>query len=326
MPEQALTWKMFTGLYPQLKRALDDRSSPRAWHALLLVGAGGIGKRHMAQLLAQAILCTSGNQDPCGQCAACQRVNAGTHGNLILLEPLQREKSIKIDPTRRVLDTLSLHPLEQGLRVVLIPDMDRMTEQAQNAVLKSLEEPDPDTVFLLTTGNERALLPTILSRCRMMRLPPWPLDRVIEYLVANGVEPGQARICAALSAGRPMDALNMAADTRTGELLRLLDETFLGISALPDIPGASGALKGFKEDAPMLLQLLEGKISALLTAAAAKTAPPSPGWDTAPAIALRRIQEKVFEARRYLMSNVSWQGVADRLLINIAKEIHQCPT
>ncbi len=325
MAEPYLTWQTLSGLYPQLQQALDDRQNPHAWHALLLVGAGGIGKREMAQLLAQAILCLSETDAPCGQCSACERVKSGTHGNLITLEPLPREKSIKIDPTRRVLDALSLHPLEQGLRAVLIPDMDRMTEQAQNAVLKSLEEPDPGTVFIMTTGNERALLPTILSRCRMVRLAPWPAERVTEYLLAHGVAADAAHTWAAMSGGRPMDALRMATDERTGELLRVLNETFLGIAALEDIPKASGALKGLRDDAPELLALLEANVSARMPDATRREGTHTPGWNSASAIALRRVQEKVFEARRYMASNVSWQGIADRLLINIAKEIHQCP-
>ena len=252
-------------------------------------------------------------------------MESGTHGNLMELSPQAREKTIKIDPTRKVLDTLSLHPLEQGLRVVLIPDMDRMTEQAQNAVLKSLEEPDDGTVFVLTTGNERAVLPTILSRCRLLRLAPWPEEKVEQYLLANSIAPDSARTWARMSGGRPMDAMNMASDARTGELLKLMEDTFLGIERLNDIPRASGQLKGLKEDAPALLSLLESRLSAMLPEAAERGHSPEPGWHHAPALALRRVQETVFEARRYLASNVSWQGVADRLLINIAKEIHQCP-
>lgn len=325
MPGHSLSWQELCALYPQLERALADRGAARAWHALMLIGPQGIGKQRMAQLLAQALLCQRAQAAPCGQCAACRRVEGGAHANLITLAPASREKSIKIDPTRRALDALSLHPLEPGLRAVLIPDMDLMTEQAQNAVLKSLEEPDAQTVFLMTTGNERALLPTILSRCRLVRLPPWPLDRTAAYLERNGVDGAEAREWARLSGGRPEQALQMAQDPHTRELLALVDATFSGIRAPGDIVRASNALKGAREDAGALLQLLEARVVALLPAAVARTEPAGPGWDAAGALALRRVLERVFEARRYLAANVSWQGVCDRLLIMIAKEIHQCP-
>ncbi len=324
MTGERLPWDKLSALYPQLVRALQDRTGPSPWHALLLVGPGGIGKRRMVELLAQALLCANSTHRPCGECTACQRVADGTHGNLLSLAPLPREKTIKIDPTRRVLDALSLHPLEQSLRVVTIPQMELMTEQAQNAVLKSLEEPDSNTVFLLTTANERALLPTVRSRCRLMRLAPWPQDETASYLVSDGVPAQEAAEWARLSGGRPLDARRLAQDPHTRDLMQLIDRTWMGLRTREDIPAASAALKGSKEDADLLLHLLEARISVLIGQNIEQVGD-TPGWDTAPTLRLRRVQEKVFEARQYLASNVSWQGVADRLLIHIAKEIHQCP-
>ena len=145
------------GLHPALDRLIDDYRQGRSPQALLISGAQGIGKEELADYLASVVLCVDTTDKPCGHCTACQRLARGVHANMLRLALAPREKSIKIDQLRKLLESLSLNPLQAGRRVVMILDIDTMTVQAQNALLKSLEEPDVGTYFLLCTKNEQAV-------------------------------------------------------------------------------------------------------------------------------------------------------------------------
>ena len=162
----------FYGWHPGLDVLLGAYADQAAPHALLLSGPQGLLKEHLALFLAQSFLCASPDRRPCGDCGVCRRVLSGSYGNLLKLGLEKKEKSIKIDQLRRVLDQLALNPLERGARFVLVIDADLLTPQAQNALLKSLEEPDQGSYFILTTANEQAVLPTVLSRCLVQRLLP----------------------------------------------------------------------------------------------------------------------------------------------------------
>ena len=205
---------LFAGLSPAHDRLLDDYANGHAPHALLLTGPAGIWKEEFAAMLAASLLCTSSDNKPCGQCDACKRMESGQHGNLWRLTLSGDARSIKIDQLRELLSTLSLHPLEKGNRVVLIICVDAMTVQAQNALLKTLEEPEHSDYFLLTANNDRAVLPTITSRCQVVRLPLWSDERIRALLIARGVEPSRAQELSQLAAGRPGLALAAEADQR----------------------------------------------------------------------------------------------------------------
>ena len=146
----------------------------RLAHALLLSGPDGIGKFLAAEWLAFGLLCARGPARPCGACGPCKRLLAGTHADILVLDPeSEGEEEIKISRiTRRerdsqpnVGDFLSLRPMEGGWRVVILRDADRMNEEAQNALLKTLEEPGTSTLLALVASRPESLLPTTRSRC-----------------------------------------------------------------------------------------------------------------------------------------------------------------
>ena len=144
-------------------------------------------KAGFAYFLAQILLCQSQTaQKPCGECPACRRCLSGRHGNLLRLSLMDGAKTIKIEQLRSLISALSLHPLEAGPRVAVISGMHMMTVQAQNALLKSLEEPLDHDYYLLTCDNERAVLPTIISRCSMVRLPALEDDKIADLLRRSG--------------------------------------------------------------------------------------------------------------------------------------------
>ena len=156
-----------------IARAIDRDSLPPT---LLFAGPSGVGKWAVARAAAQAVNClervkpgaTDLATDACGKCRACDRVARGVHVDVIEIEPDDRA-SIKIDVIRDVLSKTGFRPFEGRKRVVLIREADSLEAASQNALLKSLEEPPPGTMFILTSAVPGALLPTVRSRCMRLR-------------------------------------------------------------------------------------------------------------------------------------------------------------
>ena len=189
-------------------------------HALLLAGAPGVGKGTLADDIAAALLCLEPDRAlrPDRTCRACRAVEHGNHPDLHLLAPTGAGAVIPIGGpgreergVRDLVRELALLPVEGGARVAIIIAADRMTEDAQAAFLKTLEEPPLGTVLILTAADEERLLETIRSRCVRIRLGPVPRGDIEALLVEAGLAeaPLAARL-ARLSGGRPGDAVALA--------------------------------------------------------------------------------------------------------------------
>jgi DNA polymerase-3 subunit delta' len=154
-----------------IARAIERESLPPT---LLFAGPSGVGKWAVARATAQTVNCLEPVRgqdlaiDACGKCRSCDRIARGVHVDIIALEPDDRA-SIKIEPVRNALRDIGYRPFEGRLRVVLIRDADTLEAAAQNSLLKSLEEPPPGTMFILTTAVPGVLLPTVRSRCMRLR-------------------------------------------------------------------------------------------------------------------------------------------------------------
>lgn len=182
------------------ERLAAQLSAGQIAHAWLLTGPGGSGKRSVAFALAAALVCERGPGVACGECSACTRALRNRHPDVHHIEP--EGAIIPVDVVREaVIPEAARSPFEASYKVFVIEDADRMNDAAQNALLKTLEEPQPDTVFVLVSDHEEEVLETIRSRCRIVRLDPVPLDRVAELLVAAGAEPDEARRAATLAEG-----------------------------------------------------------------------------------------------------------------------------
>jgi DNA polymerase III subunit delta' len=181
-----------------LTRTIDTN---RIAHATLFTGPAEIGKTHLALTFAAALHCTGDSERPCGACRACVETMAGAHPDLLLVQP--DNGRVKIDQVRQIQHELALKPHSSPWRVCIVTGFETTTTEAANALLKTLEEPPPHAVLLLTALDPGLLLPTIVSRCRVLPLRPVPAQAIAAALVERyATEPDRAHEIAQLSAGR----------------------------------------------------------------------------------------------------------------------------
>ena len=171
--------------------------------ALLLAGPEGVGKRRTALAIAETLNClepcTVGDFeiDACGTCESCRRISRGVHPDVLIVEPGETG-SIKIEQVREVIDRAAYRPFEGRRRAVLVDKADALVTQAQNALLKTLEEPRPASVFILVSSMPDALLPTVRSRCPRLRFGALPAADVAGILMRDhGYGETEARAAAA---------------------------------------------------------------------------------------------------------------------------------
>ena len=194
-----------------LRAAVVHRRVPQS---LLFSGPEGVGKRTTAIALAQAINCPNTKEgDGCGRCGVCLRIERGQHADVVLLDQ-GGEATIKIQALRdRVLDVAGYRPFEATRRLFIIDPADALTPQAQDALLKTLEEPPSTTILILITAYPDTLLPTVQSRCRRVRFGPLADADVARVLAErSGLSTADARALAATSGG----SVGVALATRTG--------------------------------------------------------------------------------------------------------------
>lgn len=295
-------------------------------HAYLLTGARGLGKRTLARTLASALFCTSENR-PCGRCEACRRVLDGNEPDVITLFA-DDGKQIGVDRVREVIQKTSQHAFGDGWRVVLIEPVEKMTPQAQNALLKSLEEPLARVVFLLMTHELTATLGTIASRCVRVKLSPWPDERLREALLQAGYPPERVSDVLPRSAGNIGQALELLKEGGDGGAQEFVTAA-LSIATDAEAVGLSTRLKEGREAADGYLAALEQAIYQALLARtgrlnveALKAYPVL--WRTAaeraPVRDLNGLLTAVLDARRLKAGQVNWQSNIDHLMMRLLEE------
>jgi DNA polymerase III subunit delta' len=201
-------------------------------HAYLFTGSEGVGRQTLAIRFAQALNCPTPPEQGkfCGVCRNCRQLQSLTHPDLSLLLPEEGHKDILIDQVRSLQHTLALSPYAAAYRIALLPDFQRSTVQAQNALLKTLEEPPDRVILLLTAYTPEQLLATIVSRCEVIRLRPASIGSTQTYLqTEKGLTQEQARLLAHLSGGRVGAAIRLAEDPNTLTRRREQLETLLGL-------------------------------------------------------------------------------------------------
>lgn len=173
----------FSDIYGQERQAgvlQNTIKRDRIPHAYLFHGIEGIGKRTTAKILAKALNCKEQNADSCEICNSCLKIEHGNHPDVIFIKP--DGVFIKIAAIRNLQDQIKFRPFEGRKRVFIIAEADRMNEPSANALLKTLEEPVPSNVFILTTSRVHRLPQTIISRCQKIRFNPVRPDVIISFL------------------------------------------------------------------------------------------------------------------------------------------------
>jgi len=209
-------------LLERLAQAIERGTLPPS---LIFSGPEGVGKRTAAIALAQALNCErpvpwpdsapdesgapgASGTDGCGECGACRRIARGVHADLLMIAPGD-SGSIKVDQIREAIDRSSYRPFEGRRRVVIVDEADALMGEAQNALLKTLEEPPPASIFVLATPRSDLLLPTVRSRCQRLRFGALSASEIAALLVRDhGMSERDAHAAAAAadgSVGRALD-------------------------------------------------------------------------------------------------------------------------
>ena len=191
----------------------------RVSHAYILNGERGSGKKMLANLFAMTLLCETGDNEPCGKCHSCKQAEGGNHPDIIRVTH-EKPNSISVDDIRtQVNNTVDIKPYQGPYKVYIIPQADMMTPQAQNAILKTIEEPPSYAVFLLLTENAETLLPTINSRCVMLKLRNIKDTLIKKYLMENLEIPDyKADMCTAFAQGNMGRAIMLANSDHFNEI------------------------------------------------------------------------------------------------------------
>ena len=306
-------------------------------HAVLIHGMPGVGKKTLGKLLVQALLCRQ-EPRPCGRCSDCQLAEKLEHPNLTVIRPgepiapgQRRDRTtIPVDDIRELVRICGEHTLDSGNRAVLILEADKMTPQAQNALLKTLEEPPAGTYFILVTEHLEGILTTVISRCQRVTLHPWEEDRIRDILIARGIDAQRAKAAAAVSEGSIGRAVQDAEDEAYWRQRKEWSSQFLGLTRHGDILTVSNAWKDRKNEADALLDYLEEQFRLLLrhrldprVSLISDEIPAA--WrtlaDRADLNAFSRLMDLTAEARRQKEANVNFQAVAERLLFGMLGEL-----
>lgn len=203
------------------QKAIENR---KVSHAYILTGESGMGRKSLANAFALTLLCEKGKSEPCMECHACKQVLSGNHPDLIYVTH-EKTGSIGVDDVRQQInDTIMIRPYSSYYKVYIVDEAEKMTPQAQNALLKTIEEPPSYAIIILLTTNQETFLPTILSRCVQLKLNPLRDFVVKSYLVQNqNIPESDAEIYAAFARGNLGKAISLA----SSEEFKLLHQEVL---------------------------------------------------------------------------------------------------
>lgn len=228
-------------------------------HAYIIQGEAGSGKKLLADTFAAALQCEEGGMEPCGRCQSCKQAVSGNHPDI---RRVTHEKaSISVDDIRLQLNNdILVKPYSRPYKVYIIDEAEKMTEQAQNAMLKTIEEPPAYAVILLLTVNAKLLLPTILSRCILLNVRPVARGQITKLLTEHyGIAGFMADVAADFADGVPGKAIAYA---QSGEFVNLKDEVIRLLRRLDSMPAEEIYKKvkewaGSKTAIPDILSLIQ---------------------------------------------------------------------
>ncbi|MBR6696651.1 MAG: DNA polymerase III subunit delta [Lachnospiraceae bacterium] len=188
-------------------------------HAYIFEGEDGIGKKMLAKAFAMTLQCMEGGNEPCMRCHSCKQAMTDNNPDIIMVGH-DKPNIIGVDDIRTGLNSdVDIKPYSNRYKIYIIDDAEKMNVAAQNAMLKTIEEPPAYVIIMLLTTNSDIFLPTILSRCIKLSLKPLSFTMVFDYLVKNlGIKPDVAEFCASFSQGRLGKAIEIASSQEYVEI------------------------------------------------------------------------------------------------------------
>ena len=251
-------------------RLLRRRAEARLPHALLVTGVPGIGKRHFAEAFIGALLCEGEGEGACGECRGCRLLAAGSHPDRIAVEPEEEGKAIPVAAVRRLTERLALRPQYGPWQVALVEPAERMNANAANALLKTLEEPNPGTLLILVSARPSQLPATIRSRCQQITLTAPDTETGRDWLAAQAPEAAGPETLLALCGGAPLAALALAESGGLEDRAERLAE-WEGVMTGRATPEAVAA-RWYEQGAAAALERLHGWLADLIRVSGAGTA------------------------------------------------------
>lgn len=296
-------------------------------HSYIFEGVRGCGRRKTAIALIQAVFCQTLDDDACGVCPSCRKVAKGNHGDIHMVGPLPDKRDIGIDQLRGMQRELALRPYEAPRKACIIEPAERMSIQAANSLLKTLEEPPGNAVIILITENAGMLLQTIRSRCQLINFSPLSPEHIQQLLEQQGISSETASLLAPMSAGSIQRALELDNETLTERRTTVISRlSMLSLDTIASIFDASEELSGNREETVELLDLLIScyRDAVHLGAGASEIVNSAIASDIE-AIARRKpltrnleLLEEIYETRRCVQRNANPKLSIDKLFMSLA--------
>ena len=305
-----------------MEQLMRSAQAGRIVHALLFTGPRGTGKKTMAEFFARAVLCRGeADSRPCDACPSCKKCLSGIHPDVPSLAP--EKNSIRVDAVRELNAALGMAAYEGGRKIAIIQRADCMTPSAQNALLKTLEEPTGETLFFLLTESPGALLPTIVSRCLQVRFRCLEVEDCAAVLARRGVQADRAHLLAALAQGSVGRALEI--DAEGEEYLRLRSnvlDAIEGLGTAQDVALATARIGEVKGREAAVLEVLELWARDLMRVQNGAQPFELEDVDRLRASKYRgsALLRGVIEARKRLSANLSWVNVLESMDFALVQE------
>ncbi|MFA5068776.1 MAG: DNA polymerase III subunit [Candidatus Omnitrophota bacterium] len=212
-------------------------------HAYLFLGPGGVGRHKTAMELARLLNCAKAAGDSCDKCQSCIMIEKRSHPDVFFIEKEEGKKSISIEAIRGLQIKFSFKPLQSGFNIAIIDGQD-MTDEASNSLLKMLEEPCPNTVFILIAATQKALLHTVASRCQIIRFRPLSKTQAMNILMKDfAADEKEAMLLSSLSGANVKKALLLKSEGAISWKNAVIDNFFTrtGLEIDEDIFSANRA-------------------------------------------------------------------------------------
>lgn len=187
----------------------DEIKKDRISHAYLFSAKKGSGKSKLAFEFAKASFCEESEVDSCGSCINCRKMDHQNHPDFKLISVLEGKSAISIDQIRELKKEIAYKPYDSDHKIYIIEAAEKMTKEAANSLLKTLEEPPSFATIILLVEESGKLLPTLVSRCQQIKLRNVSKQKIKELLLAEGLESDQAEIISSTAAGSPGKALEI---------------------------------------------------------------------------------------------------------------------